>query len=69
MFCYLQVWNVVGIIRSHAEEDMSIDVEFHNASTHHSLHMSNAFKNTMAALSFTVVVFACKEQDTIPRYE
>eukprot|EP00111_Clytia_hemisphaerica_P001219 TCONS_00003478-protein len=61
------LWNSIGIIRCHRDEEVSsIDVEFHNASTSHPLHIPNVLDNTMATLSKTIVAFACKTQDNIP---
>lgn len=55
------VWNDVGIVRAHAtaSED-SIEVEFHDASVHHGLHMVNHLHHTMASLSSTVLAL-CSE--------
>lgn len=60
----------MGIIRCHAEEnDLStIEVEFHDTSTHHALHLTNHLNHTMAALSFTAAILACKSQGDIARY-
>ncbi|XP_057304718.1 WD repeat and HMG-box DNA-binding protein 1-like isoform X2 [Hydractinia symbiolongicarpus] len=66
-FVVEKVWNAVGIIRCHSEDDISsIDVEFHDTKTSHPLHIPNAMNNTMAVLSNTVVLFACEKQDNMP---
>jgi len=59
-------WNSVGIIRCHSEDISNIDVEFHDASTHHPLHMANVMNNTMATMSSSVVVFACEKDNDMP---
>ena len=38
--------------------DGSIDVEFHDVSTHHALHMNNYLNHTMASLSSNVLALA-----------
>ncbi|KAK3792342.1 hypothetical protein RRG08_046651 [Elysia crispata] len=53
------VWNSVGIIRQYVTDDEnSIDVEFHDTSTHHALHIDNKNDFEMADLSSQAVVFA-----------
>eukprot|EP00795_Rhopilema_esculentum_P013213 gene13213-4031_t len=60
------VWNSVGIIRSHSEDDIStIDIEFHDANLHHPLHITNVMNHSMAALSTTAAVLACDSQDDV----
>lgn len=55
------VWNHVGIVRSHAtSSEDSIEVEFHDASVHHGLHMVNQLHHSMASLSSTVLAL-CNE--------
>lgn len=55
------VWNHVGIVRAHSTNtENSIEVEFHDASTHHALHMVNHLNHTMASLSSTVLAL-CNE--------
>lgn len=66
---HLQVWNSVGIVRCHTEDEISsIEVEFHDTSTHHPLHLTNHLNHTMAALSSTAVLLACKAHEDSPRY-
>lgn len=55
------VWNHVGIVRAHSTPtENSIEVEFHDASIHHGLHMVNHLNHTMASLSSTVLAL-CNE--------
>lgn len=64
-----QVWNSVGIVRCHTEDEISsIEVEFHNTSTHHPLHLTNHMNHTMAALSSTALLLAGEAQEDSPRY-
>ena len=59
----------MGIIRCHSEDEIStIDIEFHDASLHHPLHYTNVINHTMAALSTTAAVLACRAQDDESRY-
>jgi len=61
------VWNSVGIVRCHTEDEISsIEVEFHNTSTHHPLHLTNHMNHTMAALSSTALLLAGEAQDNSP---
>ncbi|KAJ6644470.1 WD repeat and HMG-box DNA-binding protein 1 [Pseudolycoriella hygida] len=54
------VWNNVGIVKAHTDGDEStIGVEFHDASVHHDIHISNYLNHTMAALSSSVLALAC----------
>lgn len=53
------VWNSVGIVRAHnTDAENSIEVDFHDATVHHSIHMSNYLNHTMASLSRTVLALA-----------
>lgn len=52
------VWNNVGIVRAHAPN--TIEVEFHDASVHHGLHMMNHLNHTMASLSTSVLALSCE---------
>lgn len=55
------VWNHIGIVRSHkTDAEDSIEVEFHDTSTHHGIHMNNHLNHTMAALSSSVLALACE---------
>lgn len=64
----LQLWNNVGIVRQYSSEDEnSIDVEFHDTSVHHALHLNNNSGHSMAALSTQALALACDAQDDQPR--
>lgn len=64
-----QVWNNIGIVRSHSEEEpASIDIEFHDSSLHHSMNIINQMNHTMAALSDTAVLLACQANEELERY-
>lgn len=55
------VWNSVGVVRQYVgdgDEDSSIDVEFHDTSVHHSLHLSNNAGYSMADLSKEALLLA-----------
>lgn len=55
------VWNHVGIVRAHkTDNENSIEVEFHDSSVHHGIHMNNYLNHTMASLSTTVLALACE---------
>ena len=65
------VWNNVGIVRCYEEDgsgENSIDVEFHDTSVHHALHIPNSLGHTMAALSTQALLLACPAQGDDPRY-
>ena len=53
------MWNNIGIVRQYGGEENSIEVEFHDSSVHHSLHINNTEGFSMAALSNKVLVLAC----------
>ena len=53
------VWNSVGIITQFNKEgDESIDIEFHNVSLHHTIHIKNQYGYTMGDVSKEAVVLA-----------
>lgn len=53
------VWNTVGIVTLHADgSDGAIDVEFHDASVHHSLHIPNYNNHNLASLSSSALAMA-----------
>lgn len=55
------VWNHIGIVRAHlTDTENAIEVEFHDASIHHGIHMVNHLNHTMASLSSTVLAL-CNE--------
>eukprot|EP00731_Ephydatia_muelleri_P022174 Em0014g765a len=60
------VYNLVGVVRSHVTDEASmIEVEFHNANTHHSFSVANGCGYTMAALSDQALALASrKTEDT-----
>lgn len=62
------VWNSVGIVRSYnGENESSIDVEFHDTSFHHSIHLPNAQHNyTIADLSTEALVLATNGDESAP---
>ena len=68
LFSVLKVWNYVGIVRCHSEEEpSSIDIEFHDTSLHHAMQEVNQMNHTMAALSDKAVLLACQAQEELPR--
>lgn len=56
------VWNSVGIVISN-EDDESINVDFHDISTHHSVHLRNSHNFTMCDLSTEMLVLACEANE------
>ncbi|KAL9701191.1 hypothetical protein quinque_004632 [Culex quinquefasciatus] len=56
-------YNHVGIIRAHRsvsdEKENSIEVEFHDSSKHHGIHLNNYLNHKVAGLSETVVAMGC----------
>ena len=63
------MWNSVGIIRQYnTDQENSIDVEFHDTSVHHALHINNNPNYTMAALSVEALVLATEGESDSPRY-
>ncbi|XP_067847686.1 WD repeat and HMG-box DNA-binding protein 1 isoform X2 [Heptranchias perlo] len=61
------MWNSTGIIRCYSDEqDNAIDVEFHDTSVHHAIHLSNVLNHTMADLSQEAVLLACAKTDELP---
>ncbi|KAL5259164.1 hypothetical protein ACHWQZ_G009576 [Mnemiopsis leidyi] len=63
-FRYL-VWNDVGIITSREEEDSSyINIDFHDSTTHHPLHMVNSEGYTMGSLSKFAYSLATPSSDS-----
>lgn len=60
------MWNDVGIVmcfKSEDEEDSNIEVNFHDVTVHHSMHINNYVRHTMAALSNEALALAA------PAYE
>ncbi len=63
----IQVWNSVGLIRQYnTDEENSIDIEFHDTSTHHALHITNTMNHTMGDLSSEAAILACESDDDSP---
>jgi chromosome transmission fidelity protein 4 len=64
------IWNNVGIVRCFGEDGdqntSSIEVEFHDSSIHHGLHIPNTLGHTMAALSNQALLLACPAQEDNP---
>lgn len=63
------VWNDTGIVKcynSDKEDDSSIEVEFHDSSVHHSIHINNYLRHTMAALSSQALALSCPANDGNP---
>lgn len=61
------VWNSVGIVRCfNTETESSIDVEFHDASFHHTMHLDNYLKHSLASLSEKALVLACELNEDTP---
>ncbi|KAH8384550.1 hypothetical protein KR093_000380 [Drosophila rubida] len=62
------VWNDVGIVTAHTEPsgDGAIDVEFHDASVHHALHLSNNYnQHNLASLSRSALALASTESNKL----
>ncbi|XP_033887118.3 WD repeat and HMG-box DNA-binding protein 1-like [Acipenser ruthenus] len=60
------VWNSVGIVRCYNDEqDNAIDVEFHDTSVHHSMHLTNSLGHMLADLSQEAVLLACEGTDEL----
>ncbi|XP_067132973.1 WD repeat and HMG-box DNA-binding protein 1 [Centruroides vittatus] len=56
------VWNNIGIVKCYnTEEENSIDVEFHDTSIHHAIHLINSLNHTMASLSTEGLLLACSK--------
>jgi chromosome transmission fidelity protein 4 len=53
------VWNSVGLVKCVSDDsENSIDVEFHDSSLHHTIHITNMNSYTMADLSKESLVLA-----------
>ncbi|XP_025602291.2 WD repeat and HMG-box DNA-binding protein 1 [Athalia rosae] len=62
-------WNTTGIVKCYFSEDRqesSIEVEFHDSSVHHPLHINNYLQHSLAALSPHVLALACAEDGNDP---
>ncbi|KAK3093566.1 hypothetical protein FSP39_017398 [Pinctada imbricata] len=61
------MWNSVGIIKQfNTEDENSIDIEFHDTSIHHAMHITNTANYSMADMSTEAVVLACETEDDSP---
>ncbi|OWF52969.1 WD repeat and HMG-box DNA-binding protein 1-like isoform X2 [Mizuhopecten yessoensis] len=61
------VWNSIGIIKQYnTDEENSIDIEFHNTSIHHAMHITNTSHYTLADMSSEAVVLAAESDDGNP---
>ncbi|KAK0078713.1 hypothetical protein PV325_002159 [Microctonus aethiopoides] len=63
------VWNDIGIVKCYTNEDSdesTIEVEFHDTSIHHSMHMVNYLRHTLAALSSQALALSCQSNDGNP---
>ncbi|XP_063231056.1 WD repeat and HMG-box DNA-binding protein 1 isoform X3 [Bacillus rossius redtenbacheri] len=60
------VWNCVGVVRCSSFPEDVIDVEFHDTSTHHALHLSNSEQHSLAALTEHALVLACEGAEDRP---
>lgn len=63
------VWNDTGIVKcygSEDEEESSIEVEFHDATIHHTMHINNYLRHTIAALSPQALALSCPAIDGAP---
>lgn len=63
------LWNEVGIVKCYANEDddnSSIEVEFHDTSIHHGMHINNYLKHNIASLSSEALALSCQSCDGNP---
>jgi len=63
------MWNDVGMVRcfsSEDEEESSIEVEFHDAAVHRSIHINNYLRHSMAALSTQALALSCAASEDGP---
>ncbi|EDV20225.1 uncharacterized protein TRIADDRAFT_32433 [Trichoplax adhaerens] len=62
----IMMWNSVGVVHHHTEDDLSsIDVEFHDVTTHHALHIANHLNHSLAALSSQALLLASEGNDSM----
>ncbi|CAL1674927.1 unnamed protein product [Lasius platythorax] len=69
LLSYFMMWNDVGMVRcftSEDEENSSIEVEFHNAAVHRSMHINNYLRHSIAALSTQALALSCAASDNDP---
>lgn len=57
-------WNTIGTISSinNGSDDKSIEIEFHDIETHHSIHLTNYENYTLGYLSNSSYVLACQSE-------
>ena len=48
------------------DEESSIDVEFHDTSTHHAMHVTNTMNHMMGDLSVQAAILACESSYDSP---
>lgn len=62
------MWNDVGMVRCFTSEDenSSIEVEFHDATIHRSMHINNYLRHSIAALSTQALALSCPVSDDSP---
>nr|DBA14710.1 TPA: hypothetical protein GDO54_005640 [Pyxicephalus adspersus] len=60
------MWNSIGVIRCYNDDqDNAIDVEFHDTSIHHAIHLTNTLNHTIADVSQEAVLLACEGTDEL----
>uniref|UniRef100_A0A8C4QUL5 WD repeat and HMG-box DNA binding protein 1 n=1 Tax=Eptatretus burgeri TaxID=7764 RepID=A0A8C4QUL5_EPTBU len=61
------VWNFVAIARSYNDtEDSAIEVEFHDASVHHAIHVPNTLNHHLADVSAEALLLGCESSEQFP---
>lgn len=61
------MWNSVGLMRQYnTDEESSIDIEFHDTSTHHAMHVTNTMNHMMGDLSVQAAILACESSYDSP---
>ena len=48
------------------DEESSIDIEFHDTSTHHAMHVANTMNHMMGDLSVQAAILACESSYDSP---
>ncbi|RLU23684.1 hypothetical protein DMN91_003890 [Ooceraea biroi] len=69
LLSYFMMWNDVGMVRCFSSEDgeeCSIEVEFHDAAVHRSMHINNYLRHSMAALSTQALALSCTASEDSP---
>ena len=62
------MWNSVGIIKQYnTEDENSIDIEFHDTSIHHAMHITNTANYTIGDVSTEAVVLGNEADEDTPR--